>query len=61
LQRAPDATLSAWRAYWSRLASKAIVLMLRALDERIPREVGIDASEIESVIRQGRYSRRNRR
>jgi uncharacterized protein YjiS (DUF1127 family) len=40
-----------WRSYWSGRASKAIVLMLRMLDERTLRDIGIDPSEIAGALK----------
>jgi uncharacterized protein YjiS (DUF1127 family) len=40
----------AWAAYWSARARRATVLMLRSLDGRTLKDIGIDRSEIESVV-----------
>jgi uncharacterized protein YjiS (DUF1127 family) len=40
----------AWAAYWSARARRATVLMLQSLDGRTLKDIGIDRSEIESVV-----------
>jgi uncharacterized protein YjiS (DUF1127 family) len=49
-----------WRAYWDRRARKATILILRALDRRTLADIGIDPSEIESLV-QGHACDRRRR
>jgi uncharacterized protein YjiS (DUF1127 family) len=39
-----------WRAYWDWRARKATVLILRSLDCRTLRDIGIHPSEIESLV-----------
>jgi uncharacterized protein YjiS (DUF1127 family) len=39
-----------WRDYWDRRARKATLLILKSLDERTLRDIGINASEIESCV-----------
>ena len=39
-----------WEAYWMRRAQRVTVAMLRSLDDRRLHDVGIDRSEIESVV-----------
>ena len=52
-----------WHAYWDRKGRRATVMMLRALDDRALHDIGIDRSEIESVVygnpgeRRSRYDR----
>jgi uncharacterized protein YjiS (DUF1127 family) len=40
----------AWRAYWDRRARKVTALLLRSLDRRTLHDIGIEPSEIESLI-----------
>jgi uncharacterized protein YjiS (DUF1127 family) len=47
-----------WRAYWTRRARKATILMLRSLDRRTLSDIGISPSEIESVVYGGCDRRR---
>ena len=37
----------AWRTYWARKAEQTTVLILRSLDDRTLKDIGIDRSEIE--------------
>lgn len=52
-----------WSAYWKRRAQHTTILMLRSLDDRSLHDIGIDRSEIESVVygkpdeRRPRYQR----
>jgi uncharacterized protein YjiS (DUF1127 family) len=39
-----------WRAYWSWRARKATVFILRSLDARTLHDIGIDPSEVESLV-----------
>ena len=39
-----------WRAYWNWRAREATILILRSLDRRTLRDIGIDPSEIASCI-----------
>lgn len=39
-----------WDAFWSHRAHRATVMMLRALDDRSLHDIGLDRSEIESVV-----------
>jgi uncharacterized protein YjiS (DUF1127 family) len=64
--RIAAAVRRAWRNYWHCRATKATVLMLRALGERTLRDIGIDPGEVkvlvkgECLIGDGRDSRRCR-
>ena len=40
----------AWRRYWVRRAQRATVVILRSLDDRTLRDIGISPSEIESCV-----------
>ncbi len=42
-----------WNAYWAHRARNATVFLLRGLDDRTLRDIGMDRSEIESIV----YSR----
>jgi uncharacterized protein YjiS (DUF1127 family) len=48
-----------WRAYWDRRQRRATVLILSSLDEHTLQDLGLDRTEIESVV-YGRPSERNR-
>ena len=39
-----------WEAYWMMRARRTTVMMLRALDDRCLHDIGVDRSEIESVV-----------
>jgi uncharacterized protein YjiS (DUF1127 family) len=39
-----------WEAFWTRRAKLATVALLRGLDDRVLHDIGIDRSEIESVV-----------
>jgi|GEM_PF-808326 len=39
-----------WAAFWKRRAQRATVMMLRGLDDRALHDIGVDRSEIESVV-----------
>jgi uncharacterized protein YjiS (DUF1127 family) len=49
-----DLTRRAWSRYWTRRAAQATVAMLHALDDRALKDIGLDRSEIESVVDGGR-------
>ncbi len=40
----------AWRSYWDRRARKVTAQILRTLDERTLRDIGIGPGEIDSVV-----------
>lgn len=48
-RRVRDALRSAWRAYWRRRAKRA-TQFLQSLDDRTLKDIGIDRSEIDSVV-----------
>jgi uncharacterized protein YjiS (DUF1127 family) len=39
-----------WHAYWARRARSATVFLLRGLDDRTLQDIGVNRSEIESVV-----------
>ena len=39
-----------WATYWTGRTQRATVLMLQSLDSRTLKDIGIDRSEIESVV-----------
>jgi uncharacterized protein YjiS (DUF1127 family) len=49
-----------WGAYWDWRARKATILILHALDRRTLKDIGIDPSEIESLVWSGTCDRRRR-
>jgi uncharacterized protein YjiS (DUF1127 family) len=50
-----------WRAYWGWRMKRTTVLILQSLDRRTLRDIGIDASEIESLVCSMGRDRRYRR
>ena len=48
----------AWQAYWNRRARRATIEILRGLDSRTLRDIGLTHSEIESVVRERHGERR---
>ncbi len=49
-----------WLAYWEWRARKATILILHALDRRTLNDIGIDPSEIESLVQSRACDRRRR-
>jgi uncharacterized protein YjiS (DUF1127 family) len=49
---------NAWRAYWRRRTERATLFMLQSLDDRTLKDIGIDRSEIGSVVYCGQGRRR---
>lgn len=39
-----------WRAYWAHRARSATVQALRGLDDRTLNDIGVERSEIESIV-----------
>jgi uncharacterized protein YjiS (DUF1127 family) len=48
--RAARSIRRAWRAYWDWRARKATILILSSLDRRTLHDIGINQSEIESLV-----------
>lgn len=53
-----DVTLRAWAAYWARRAEHATIAILHGLDDRALKDIGLDRSEIESVVHRRNPSER---
>jgi uncharacterized protein YjiS (DUF1127 family) len=49
----------AWRTYWAHKAEQTTVLILRSLDDRTLKDIGMDRSEIESVVYTATRGRRS--
>lgn len=45
----------AWRAYWDWRARKATLLLLRALDERTLRDIGLNTDDIACLAKYERF------
>ena len=43
-------TRRAWSGYWTRRAERATVAILQSLNDRTLKDIGLDRSEIESVV-----------
>jgi uncharacterized protein YjiS (DUF1127 family) len=48
--RVADMTQRVWARYWTRRAERATVAVLHALDDRTLKDIGLDRSEIESMV-----------
>lgn len=59
-RRALALTRRAWTRYWTRRAARATAGILSALDDRALKDIGLDRSEIDSVV-YGECGRRERR
>ena len=53
-ERILDMAQRAWASYWAYRAQLAAVAMLHSLDDRALKDIGLDRSEIESVVHAGR-------
>jgi uncharacterized protein YjiS (DUF1127 family) len=51
VQRLPELGKNLWRAYWRRRSERATIAVLHALGDNVLHDIGIDRSEIESVVR----------
>jgi len=40
-----------WQAYWRRRSERATIALLHSLQDNVLHDIGIDRSEIESVVR----------
>jgi uncharacterized protein YjiS (DUF1127 family) len=56
--RLTRALQGAWSAYWTRKTERATVMILRSLDDRTLKDIGMDRSEIESVAHNAGCDRR---
>jgi uncharacterized protein YjiS (DUF1127 family) len=56
-RKAANLARRAWARYWARRAAHATVAVLHSLDDRALKDIGLDRSEIESVV----YSERRAR
>jgi len=45
-----DAVRNGWAGYWVRRAERETVFVLHSLDDRTLKDIGMDRSEIESVV-----------
>jgi uncharacterized protein YjiS (DUF1127 family) len=59
--RLRNAARQAWAAYWTWRAQHATATILHALDDRTLKDIGIDRSEIESVVHAADEERKERR
>jgi uncharacterized protein YjiS (DUF1127 family) len=59
--RLRHAARQAWAAYWTWRAQHATATILHALDDRTLKDIGVDRSEIESVVWVTRAKRKERR
>jgi len=57
-RKAADVARHAWIWYWTRRAEHAAVAILQALDDRSLKDIGLDRSEIESVVHGARPGER---
>ena len=49
-RKVADMTRHAWTRYWTRRAERAAIAMLYALDDRALKDIGLNRSEIKSVV-----------
>jgi uncharacterized protein YjiS (DUF1127 family) len=60
LHKAGGLVRSAWQAFWERRANRAAVVMLQSMDSQALHDMGVNRSEIESMVYGARRDRRNR-
>ena len=60
LYKTASVARSAWHAFWERRANRAAVVMLQSMDGLALHDMGINRSEIESMVYGARRDRRNR-
>jgi uncharacterized protein YjiS (DUF1127 family) len=49
-RKVADMTRHAWMRYWTRRAERSAIAVMYALDDRALKDIGLDRSEIESVV-----------
>ena len=59
-RRAKQLLLRLWNAYWDHQARRATAVMLYALSDRTLADIGVDRSEIESLVNSRTEDRRLR-
>ena len=57
-RKVADMTRHAWTRYWTRRAERAAIAVLHSLDDRGLKDIGLDRSEIESLVHGTRASER---
>jgi uncharacterized protein YjiS (DUF1127 family) len=60
VQKIGGVAKSAWHAFWERRANRAAVVMLQSMDAQALHDIGVNRSEIESMVYGARRDRRNR-
>jgi uncharacterized protein YjiS (DUF1127 family) len=50
LERSVEALARVWQSFWERRAQRATIALLQSLDQQTLRDIGINRSEIESVV-----------
>ena len=59
-QRLSDIGKGLWQAYWRRRSERATIVQLHSLQDYVLHDIGIDRSEIESVVRTRSRGQTNR-
>jgi uncharacterized protein YjiS (DUF1127 family) len=57
-RKVADLTRQAWSGYWTRRAERATAAILQSLDDRTLKDIGLDRSEIDSVVYSSRPGER---